>query len=195
MSDSTNRRNSSRRVGSPLRVLACPSALTPADISTNHPGTLPTTEGLLSMTIVKVQRSINAPIETVFDAYTDHAALALVPGILSATVVRPGNTEPNGLGAVREVNATIAWFREEITAFERPVLMEYRIQKARPSLRHRLGRVEFEPTAPGTTLITWTSEFDAPLPGIGFAFGPVGKLVASTAFSWVLKCLDDRIGS
>lgn len=147
------------------------------------------------MTVVKVQRSIDAPIEVVFDAYTDHASLALVPGIVSATVVRPGDTEPNGLGAIREVNAGIAWFREEITAFDRPVLMEYRIRKARPPLRHRLGRVEFEPTSPGTTLITWTSEFDSPVRGIGFVFGPASKLIASAAFSWVLKCLDDRIKS
>ncbi|MFE7723332.1 SRPBCC family protein [Nocardia rhizosphaerihabitans] len=146
------------------------------------------------MPVVKMQRSIAAPIEVVFDAYTDHAALALVPGILSATVVRPGDTEPNGLGAIREVNAGIAWFREEITAFDRPVLMEYRIRKALPPLQHRLGRVEFESTSPGTTLITWTSEFDSP-PGIGFVFSPASKLIASAAFSWVLKCLDDRIGS
>lgn len=146
------------------------------------------------MTTLRVQRIIDAPIDVVFDAYTDHAALALVPGIWSAEVVQPGVSEPNGQGAVREALVGVMWFREEITAFERPHLMEYRIRKSIPPLDHKLGRVEFSETPEGT-LVTWTSIFDTAVPVIGAALEPVGKVLGTVGFGWVLKCLDDRLTS
>lgn len=141
------------------------------------------------MTTVHVTRTINAPIDVVFDAYTNHEeAFGRVPGILSAKVVKPGNTEFNGLGAVREINGGVAWFREEITAFDRPHRMDYQILKSIPPFRHDLGRVEFIDTPEGT-VVNWTSVFEFRLPFVGAALGRV----AAASFSWVLKCLDDRI--
>lgn len=105
-----------------------------------------------------VTRTIDAPIHHVFEAYTDHERLADLPMVLSARVVVPGRSEKNGLGAVREVNGGLIWLREEITAFDRPHLMEYRITKARPDATHELGRVEFA-EVPGGTRVTWTTVF------------------------------------
>jgi uncharacterized protein YndB with AHSA1/START domain len=110
------------------------------------------------MQTVIVTRTINAPIEAVFDAYTDHERLADLPMVLSAEVVVPGGTEKNGLGAVRVVNGGLISLREEITAFERPTLMEYRIRESRPAAEHELGRVEFA-EVPGGTQVTWKTVF------------------------------------
>lgn len=111
------------------------------------------------MKTVIVTRTINAPIDVVFDEYTDHERLADLPMVISAKVVVPGRTEKNGFGAVRVVNGGVLKLREEITGFERPKLMEYKILDTSPiKSKHDLGRVEFE-EVPGGTKVTWTTVF------------------------------------
>lgn len=111
------------------------------------------------MQTVVVTKTINAPIDVVFEEYTDHERLADLPMVISAKVVRPGKTEKNGLGAVRVVNGGALKLREEITGFERPKLMEYKILETSPiRSKHELGRVEFE-EVPGGTKVTWTTVF------------------------------------
>lgn len=111
------------------------------------------------MQTVVVTKTINAPIDVVFEEYTDHERLADLPMVISAKVVRPGKTEKNGLGAVRVVNGGALKLREEVTGFERPKLMEYKILETSPiRSKHELGRVEFE-EVPGGTKVTWTTVF------------------------------------
>lgn len=141
---------------------------------------------------IRVSRTIDAPIDEVFDAYTDHAALAQVPGVRSARVTKPGGLEPNGLGAVREVDTGFVWLREEITAFDRPHRMEYRIRESRPRSDHRLGRVEFEETARGTK-ITWTSVFNLRIPVVGRVVGRALATGFGIGFRVVLASLARRM--
>lgn len=111
------------------------------------------------MKTVTATKTIAAPIDVVFEEYTDHERLADLPMVISAKVVVPGRTEKNGLGAVRVVNGGALKLREEITAFERPTLMEYKILETSPiRSKHELGRVEFE-EVPGGTKVTWTTVF------------------------------------
>ena len=111
------------------------------------------------MQTIVVDKMIGAPISDVFDAFVDHERLADLPVVLSARVDVPGVTEKNGLGAVRVVNGGVITLREEVTAFERPHLMEYAIRRSRPALEHTLGRVEFTEVA-GVTRVVWTSAFE-----------------------------------
>lgn len=143
------------------------------------------------MQTIRIKKIIHAPIEQVFDAYTDHAALARVPGVRSARVTKPGIVEPNGLGAVREVDGRVVWLREEITAFERPRLMEYRIREARPKADHRLGRVEFAEVAGGTE-ITWTTIFDVRIPVVGRLVAPAARISFALVFRLVLRDVEQR---
>jgi len=111
------------------------------------------------MHTVIVTKTIDAPIDVVFEEYIDHEHLADLPMVVSAKVVVPGKTEKNGLGAVRIVNGGVLKLREEITGFERPTLMEYRILDTSPiKSEHELGRVEFA-EVPGGTRVTWTTVF------------------------------------
>lgn len=117
------------------------------------------------MQTVVVTKTINAPIEHVFETFTDHERLAGLPMVVSAKVVVPGKTEKNGLGAVRVVNGGVLKLREEITRFERPTLMEYRILETSPiRSEHELGRVELT-EVPGGTKVVWTTVFTAKLMG------------------------------
>lgn len=143
------------------------------------------------MKTVVVTRTIKAPIEDVFDAYTDHERLADLPMVISAEVVVPGRTEKNGLGAVRVVNGGLITLREEITAFERPHLMEYRIRESRPKSEHELGRVEFTETPEGTT-VTWTTVFGVRLPIVGTAAEPAFAAAFRAIFVMTLNQVAKR---
>ncbi|MFT4125411.1 MAG: SRPBCC family protein [Gordonia sp. (in: high G+C Gram-positive bacteria)] len=133
---------------------------------------------------IHLTRTIPAPIDDVFDAFTDHERLADLPMVISARLIRHGDTEKNGLGAIREVNGGVVWLREEITGWQRPTVMEYRIRKARPEVQHELGRVEFT-EVPGGTHIDWISRFGLNVPimnGVvevifGATFGQIFTLI------------------
>jgi uncharacterized protein YndB with AHSA1/START domain len=54
------------------------------------------------MHTVTVERTINAPIDQVFDLLTDHAGYRrLLPVIRDFKLIRPGQPEAEGLGARR----------------------------------------------------------------------------------------------
>lgn len=138
---------------------------------------------------IVVTKTIKAPIDVVFDEYTDHEKLADLPMVLSAKLVRRGKTEKNGLGAVRVVNGGAIRLREEITGFERPHLMEYRIVESFPASTHELGRVEFA-EVDGGTKVTWTTVFGVrnPLLRVGEAgFALAFRTVFMMTLSQVAK--------
>lgn len=108
------------------------------------------------MSTISASRTIPAPIDIVFDEYSDHERLSDLPLVISAKLIREGTSERNGLGAVRRVNAGLMQLQEEVTAFDRPHLMEYRITSSFPRVLHDLGRVEFA-SVPGGTEVSWTS--------------------------------------
>ena len=143
------------------------------------------------MKTVTVTKVIPAPIEDVFEAYTDHERLADLPMVISAKVVTPGRTERNGLGAVRVVNGGAIRLREEITAFERPTLMEYRIRESFPPAQHDLGRVEFS-EVPGGTKVVWKTVFTAKLPVIGGRADAAFALAFRTIFAMTLNQVAKR---
>lgn len=118
------------------------------------------------MKTVTVTRVIKAPAERVFDLLADHANYKDFPGIKASTLVREGKSEKNGVGALREISASGAWFQEEITAYERPRRLDYLIVKSRPPLQHKGGSVRIEPAAGGCT-VTWTTEVGVAIPLIG----------------------------
>jgi uncharacterized protein YndB with AHSA1/START domain len=143
------------------------------------------------MQTVTVTKTIAAPIEVVFAEYTDHERLADLPMVISAKVVTPGKTEKNGIGAVRVVNGGVLKLREEITGFERPTLMEYRILDTSPiKSKHELGRVEFG-EVPGGTKVTWTTVFGMRNPRLRLA-EPGFALAFRTIFTMTLNQVAKR---
>lgn len=147
------------------------------------------------MRTVVVKREIKAPIEQVFEALSDHGAYVRFSGIRKAVLLRPGRSEKNGVGAVRriEVESGLIWFEEEITAFERPGRMDYKIQRSQPALRHQGGSIRLHSTAGGTQVL-WTSTFEM-TPPLGqdlltCFFGlPTGWL----GFHFILRQIDRRL--
>jgi hypothetical protein len=118
------------------------------------------------MRTIRVERSMKITPEQAFDMMADHAGYVHFPGVRAAKVTKPGTTEPNGLGAIREVKLDGAWVKEEITVFERPKKLGYKIIKSRPPIQHEGGLIELTPTADGVHVL-WTSTFRVAVPFIG----------------------------
>lgn len=144
------------------------------------------------MHTLTVGRTINAPIGTVFDAFTDHEALSQVHGVRSCRLTSTGTTERNGLGAVRVLDCGAVRLTEEITGFDRPHRMEYRIRSSVPHADHELGRVDFTDTAAGTT-ITWTTVFGLRPPALGRVLDPIFAVAFGIAFRLVLRNVERRV--
>ncbi|MGH3555865.1 MAG: SRPBCC family protein, partial [Mycobacterium sp.] len=68
------------------------------------------------MVELRVERTIAAPVEQVFDWLADPASLTAAPAVLKAGWAK-GSSGP-GQGALRQVTGLGAWFREEITAYD-----------------------------------------------------------------------------
>jgi uncharacterized protein YndB with AHSA1/START domain len=116
---------------------------------------------------VRVRVHIDAPIERVFDAISDHETFLGSADGTTATVVRPGSFERNGLGCIREVRAgRQARYVEEITAWERPSSFEYKILETTLPLEHSGSRLAFTLNRGGTD-VEWTARFKMRVPIVG----------------------------
>ncbi len=144
------------------------------------------------MQTITIERVIPAPSEQVFDLITDHANYKQFPGIKASKLVREGKPDKNGVGALREIDAGLAWFREEITVYLRPQRMDYVIRASRPPIEHQGGSVRLENIPEGTRVL-WTTTFHVKLPLIG---GLATKLMApqlERAFGSILKTIERRL--
>jgi len=128
-----------------------------------------------------ITKQINAPIETVFDVLTDHVGYAaFLPGPAKVSMEKPGDTDPNGVGAVRKITGAGPPLREEILRYDAPTHFSYGIISGAPVKNHR-GDVVLQEKA-GGTLMTYRIVFDAVLPLrpvlLGVMRGVVGALVS-----------------
>lgn len=115
--------------------------------------------------VVFVERSFDQPIERVFQRYTDHEGWTSWAGLGAVRLVREGTPERTGVGSVRAFQLTPG-LREEVTRFEPPRRMEYRVVAGPIPLRDHLGEVMFEREGQGTR-VTWRVSFRPAIPGTG----------------------------
>src|SRR5271154_1503542 len=94
-------------------------------------------------------RTTSAPIEAVFDRLTDHANYKNVSPLRISELVRLGEPEPNGVGAIRRMGLVGPTQTEEVTVFERPTRFDYQLRSGLP-VRDHTGTVELAKTGAGT---------------------------------------------
>ncbi len=143
------------------------------------------------MLTTTVKHTIAAPVSEVFDRISDHAAYRQFPGIRASRLLREGRNEKNGLGAIREIEAGRARFVEEITAFERPWRMDYRILESRPAIEHAGGSIRLEETPAGTA-VTWTSTYRLKAPLVGGLMTRIAAPNVERMFLAILKAIAER---
>lgn len=120
---------------------------------------------------------VAAPVERVFDCFADHRRFMSLYGLDCRRVV-DGSPEPDGLGSVRRIFSGPLAFEETIVVFERNRRIHYQVTKGGP-LKNHLGRIEFEPTASGTT-VRYTVDFEPRIPLTG------GALKSGLQLAWKL---------
>jgi uncharacterized protein YndB with AHSA1/START domain len=118
---------------------------------------------MLRMVEIHVERTIGAPVEQVFDWLAYPVNLAAAPLALRA---RYATDSPGpGAGALREVIGVGMWFREEITAYDRPQSYSYLIVRSFPPFNHDGGTLTFtesDGVSGGGTHVDWRSDYTHP---------------------------------
>jgi uncharacterized protein YndB with AHSA1/START domain len=115
---------------------------------------------------VEAQRLFHHPIERVWARYTDHAGWSEWAGMGAVRLELTGSPERDGVGSVRAF-AAMPGLREEVTLFEPPARMEYRIARGAWPLADHHGEVIFTPEGSETRVI-WRVSFRSRLPGLGW---------------------------
>ena len=114
---------------------------------------------------VEVSRQVPAGPQPVWDLLSDHAGLSSWAGLTEVVLRQQGFPPPNGLGAIRVVRSMGLAMEEEVTAFEPPKRMAYRLTAGAPMRDHH-GCIDLEP-CDGGTRVTWSVEFRPWVPGTG----------------------------
>jgi uncharacterized protein YndB with AHSA1/START domain len=119
-----------------------------------------------------LRRTSTAPIETVFDAITDHRGIAnCVWAVRRSTLDREGTPAPNGVGAVRRLVAVGPPIVEEIIEYEQPTRYAYKMLSGAP-VRDHVGTVELREAGTGTE-VTWHLRSTPKIPGLTPLLAPL----------------------
>ena len=115
---------------------------------------------------IEVTEHVPALPAAVFARYTDHERWVDWAGVKEVVLRQQGHPAPNGLGAIRVIRQAGMAIEEEITAFDPPKRMAYRLVAGAP-VRDHFGEVRFDPEGSGTR-VTWTVRFRPLIPGTGW---------------------------
>lgn len=137
-----------------------------------------------------VTRTSKAPAEAVFDALTDHASYKDMTPLRTSVLERPGDTDPNGVGARRRIGVVGPTQVEEVTVFVRPNRFAYRLVSGLP-VRDHVGTVELT-TVPEGTRIDYHVRSTPTIPGLGLVLGPVLKQGIAGLVDGVIKTAEAR---
>ena len=124
---------------------------------------------------MSLERTIAARPRRVFELLTHHEAM---PEWFPAREVvrrRPGDQDPNGLGAIRVVRLLGLALEERVTAFEPDERFGYSVIAGAPFCDHR-AEVVLLPEA-DATLVRWSASLRPRVPGIGWI---LSRVVART---------------
>lgn len=138
---------------------------------------------------VEVRRVIPAPLEAVWDRYTDHRSWTDWARIGTVTLDREGSPAPNGAGCVRIISRAGVRVFEEVLSFDPPHRMTYRVVRGGIPIKDHLGEVVFERHG-SETLVTWRCRFNSKIPGLGGAF----RVLITGLFRNALSGLARRMG-
>lgn len=101
----------------------------------------------------------SAPRELLFNLVKDQSTWTSWTDIQSFELERPGDAEPNGVGAIRKITASDgSEIRERIIEIVDGKLIRYELLSGLPVASYE-GLTEFSDEPDGRTLVRWTSTF------------------------------------
>ncbi|MBV1860297.1 MAG: SRPBCC family protein [Nannocystaceae bacterium] len=132
-----------------------------------------------SASVIVVEQSVNtsASAERMWEVLTEHECMPRwFPAIRKVTLDPPGQTERNGLGAVRHVKALGPLVVEEVVEWDAPHRYAYVLLRGAPIRDHR-GEVSVLETPQGARA-TWSIRFRPMIPLSGLVLRPVMNRLA-----------------
>jgi uncharacterized protein YndB with AHSA1/START domain len=138
------------------------------------------------MQTIDISEHIHAPVERVWEFFTNHEGYIVFKGCSKAKLLEEGRDERNGAGAVRLERVLWVTFIEDIVTFDPPNRLEYRVKKSTiPGLWHEIGTMDF--TTCGTaTDVHWVTRFEVRIPLVGWLMAPILRIVFGTVFQNLL---------
>lgn len=116
---------------------------------------------------VKVEKVLKKDITEVFELLAQHDNYSRFKDVSESKLLVKGQDEKNGLGALRMLNFGAIKVHERITHFERPVRLDYLVEKSSPlPIKHQLGSITLEAIDNGTK-VTWISKGHIAVPVLG----------------------------
>jgi uncharacterized protein YndB with AHSA1/START domain len=136
---------------------------------------------IMVMVEFTLRQTTTAPIEKVFDVLTNHRGIAeYMPLLRRSTLDREGTPAPNGVGAVRRLEAVGPAIVEEIIDYQRPTGYTYKLISGAP-VRDHVGTVTLREAGTGTEA-TWHLRSTPKIPGLGLILAPVLKKIIGDLF-------------
>ena len=113
---------------------------------------------------VTSQTTVAVPIDTVWEALSDHVGISRWAPGLKVTMDKVGATDPNGLGAIRRISSPgpAPDIVEEVVTFEPPRVLGYKALSGVPFPGYS-GEVRLSEAGAGT-LITYSLSSSASFP-------------------------------
>jgi uncharacterized protein YndB with AHSA1/START domain len=127
---------------------------------------------------IRISADVSAPPEVAWQLFTDHRGWERWSGAKEVVLRQEGDPAPNGLGAIRVLRARGLAIEEEVTAFDAPRRMAYRLVAGIP-IRDHCGEVEFAGSDAGTE-VNWSVRFRPLIPGTGGLLRRVFQRVLET---------------
>jgi len=124
---------------------------------------------------------IHSPIERVWELFSDHEGYARFKAVSFAKLLKEGQGDRNGVGAVREIHALGVKFVEDILVFKPPRRLDYKVVKCTAPLEHEIGRMDLIQRGEGTEL-HWITRFRVKLPLVGPLLAPLARLQTRDKF-------------
>ncbi|AHH98451.1 SRPBCC family protein [Kutzneria viridogrisea] len=132
------------------------------------------------MTEYHTTRKVSVPPDSVWAVLADHEGMPRWTASRSAHLERIGDQDRNGVGAIRALGTPVGRIREEITEFDAPNRLVYRMLSGAP-VRDYVGTVRLSPDGAGT-LIEWSVSFVPRLPGVQLVIKAlIGQLATGLA--------------
>jgi uncharacterized membrane protein len=121
----------------------------------------------MKMHEIKLYQEFAAPVEQVWDAFSDHANFGKMMGQNITRVIDstdPGNL--NGVGSVRSIKIPMVVFEETVVKSEKPSLIEYRISSGLP-INYHYGTMQFKTLPNGKSAIDYNIKLELKVPVLG----------------------------
>ena len=138
---------------------------------------------LVTMQEIDLEAQVPAAREAVWRLFTDWVGWQRWAGVKEVVLRQQGDPPPDGLGAIRVTRSRGIALEEEITAFDPPERVHYRMVGGLPVRDYR-AEVGFEPAGDGTR-VRLTVRFRPLVPGTG----PLLRRLLGRSLAGVLRRL------